>query len=87
MSDSEPDADNTPLSLDDSVKALTDHVSGAFEQHAKRASEAAKRTSGAGYDAAAMQQDFLDASMQVVSDSLKAVSHLTNIARAAADKR
>lgn len=87
MNEAAPDADSTPPSMDDAVQALTDHVSGAFEQHARRASEAAKRTSGAGYDVAAMQQDFFDASMQVVTDSLKAVSHLTNIARAASDKR
>jgi hypothetical protein len=87
MSDTTPDADSTPPSVDDAVQALTDHVSSAFEQHARRASEAMKRTSGAGYDAVAMQQDFFDASMQVVTDSLKVVSHLTSIARAAADKR
>ena len=87
MTDSTPKAESPAPSLDDSVQALTDHVSKAFEQHATRASTAAKRTSSSGYDIAAMQRDVFDASMQVVTDSLKAVSHLTNIARAAADKR
>lgn len=87
MTDSTPKAESPAPSLDDSVQALTDHVSKAFEKHATRASDAAKRTSSSGYDIAAMQRDAFDASMQFVTDSLQAVSHLTNIARAAADKR
>lgn len=87
MNETAPDAESTPPSFDDAVQKLTDHVSGAFEQHARRAGAAAKRTSDAGYDVSKMQQDVFDASMQVVTDSLKVVSHLTNIARAAADKR
>jgi hypothetical protein len=79
--------DSTPPSLDDAMQALTDHISAAVDQHARRASDAMKRTTDTGYDLAAMQRDVFDASMQVVTDSLKAVNHLTNIARAAADKR
>jgi len=87
MNDSASDEDSTAPSMDASMQALTDHVSNAFQQHATRASNAAKRTSGAGYDPVAIQRDLFDASMQIVTDSLNAVSHLTNIARAASDKR
>jgi hypothetical protein len=85
--DQSADAAGAQPSVDDAVQALSAHVGSAVEQHARRASEAMKRTSGSGYDLAAMQQDFFDASMQVLTDSLKVVSHLTSVARAAASKR
>jgi hypothetical protein len=87
MGETTASSDSTPPSLDDAVQALTEHISSAVDQHAKRASDAMKRSTDTGYDVVAMQRDFFDASMQVVTDSLKAVSHLTNIARAATDKR
>jgi len=69
------------------MQLLTKHVSSSVEQHAQRANAAMKRTTDSGYDVAAMQNDFFEAYMQFVTDSLKAVSHITSIARAAADKR
>jgi len=79
--------DKTPPSFDDAVHGLTAHVSSAVDQHAERAKAAIKRTNESGYDLTAIQKDLFDAYMQVVTDSLKAVSHMTSIARAAADKR